>query len=104
MPLFVIRDKESQKHVVTTDPYAKCLQEPFENPFPPDSPYYHKYNNRKVYRPYAGKTEWVELLGFVTASNQAGFKPIADIPELSALYFSGDGKDASSVFVCLIPE
>lgn len=104
MPLFVIRDNEAQKHFVTTDPYAKCLQEPFENPFPPDSPYYHKYNNRKVYRPYAGKTEWVELLGFVTTSKQPGFEPIADILELNAFYYSGDGKDAGSVFVHLISE
>lgn len=99
MPLFVIRDNESQKTFVTTDPYAKCLQEHFENPFSPDSPYYHKYNNRKVYKPYAGKTEWVELLGFAATSNQDSCKPIADIPELNSLYYAGDGREAKSLFV-----
>jgi len=71
LPLFVIKDNPTGQYFVTTDPYAECEREPFQNPFPPDDPRHQKYENRTVYRPYTRKTDWIELLGFVMPKTMA---------------------------------
>ena len=75
LPLFVVKDNPSGQYFITTDPYAECEREPFENPFPPDDPKHKKYENRTVYRPYTRKTDWIELLGFVMPKSEA--EPVA---------------------------
>jgi hypothetical protein len=98
-PLFVIRDNETKELFVTTDPYARCATEPFVNPLTPDSPQFNHYENRKVYKPYLRKTEWVEFLGFAPTTALDGFHPISSIPEAGSFFFTGEGKDSQSVFI-----
>ena len=37
---------------MTTDPYAECEREPFQNPFKPGDSAYQKYEGRTVYADY----------------------------------------------------
>ncbi len=71
LPLFVIKDNPSGRYFITTDPYAECEREPFQNPLKPGEPAYKKYEGRTVYRAYKRKTDWIELLGFVMPKTMA---------------------------------
>lgn len=64
-PLFLIKDNSTDEYIVTTDPYLVCEKAPFTNPYPVDHENFQRFNNRTIYKPYDGKTEWIELLGYV---------------------------------------
>lgn len=65
VPLFLLKDKTTGEHIVSPDPYLICDKPDFPNPYPVDSEFFEEYSNRVLYKPYDGKTEWVELLGYV---------------------------------------
>ena len=50
--------EDDRRYFVTTDPYAECEREPFENPFKPGDPKYKKYRGRTVYHAYRRKSNW----------------------------------------------
>jgi hypothetical protein len=64
-PLMLLKNKTTGIYSLSTDPYALCGKIPFTNPFPPDHTKYQTYQNRRIYQPYDGQTEWVRLLGFI---------------------------------------
>jgi hypothetical protein len=45
------------------------IESAFINPYPVGHPKYNDYQNKHIYQPYDGKTEWVSLLGFVRTSD-----------------------------------
>ena len=104
LPLFVIKDTTSGDHFITTDPYAGCERQPFQNPFTPGDATYEKYQNRTIYHAYRGKTDWVELLGFVipmdgTSAESAGAERLSNIGGVSESFKAGEGKDADALLV-----
>ncbi len=100
LPLFVIKNNTTGEYFVTTDPYAECEREPFENPFKPGDEAFGKYQNRTVYRAYKRKTDWVELLGFVMpkAASQAGI-PLSAVPGMGKAFRSGEKAEATQIIV-----
>ena len=104
LPLFVIKDNPSGRYFLTTDPYAECEREPFQNPLKPGEPGHNKYEGRTVYRAYKRKTDWIELLGFVmlrAEADTASFPSVAlsSIPGLSATFRPGEKADAAAILV-----
>jgi len=104
VPLFLMRNSETKRYFVTTDPYAQCAGEPFKNPFKPGHESFAKYQNRTICRPYLQKSTWVELLGFVMPKDKADTKTVAYTPlsTVSAVEHSfdpGEKLDADSLFV-----
>ena len=69
LPLLLLKNNDTGNYFLTTDPYAACGKIPFANPYPVDHPKYTEYQNKHIYQPYDGKTEWVSLLGFVRSSD-----------------------------------
>jgi hypothetical protein len=69
LPLLLMKNKETGIYVLSTDPYAICGKKAFINPYPVGHPKYNDYQNKHIYQPYDGKTEWVSLLGFVRTSD-----------------------------------
>ena len=63
-PILLLRDTETQKLIVTTDPYLLVEGEDIENPMPKDHPQHGLYDGKKIYRPYRSPVEYVALLGF----------------------------------------
>ena len=55
-PLYLLRDTQENKYVITTDPYILSGQ---VNSI---------YKNMPAYRPYDGRVEYVKILGFVVGS------------------------------------
>ena len=68
-PQFLMRDTATGRTIVSSDPYALCGKKPFANPFAPGNPKHDTYQNRVIYQPYDGKTEWLGLLGFKIPDN-----------------------------------
>jgi hypothetical protein len=103
LPLFVIKDNPSGHHFITTDPYAECEREPFENPCAPDHARYEQYENRTVYKAHMRKTDWVELLGFVMPNTEAAPSleaiPLASVPGVEAVFRPGEKVEANAVMV-----
>jgi hypothetical protein len=104
LPLFVIKDTPSGEYFITTDPYAECEREPFENPFPTDDPKHKKYENRTVYRPYMRKTDWVELLGFVTPKSATDHpsletQPLSAVAGADKVFRPGERAKANEIMV-----
>lgn len=98
-PLFRIRDKQTGRDLVTTDPYAHCDREPFANPLPPAHPSYAKYQHRTLYRAFAGRTEWVELLGFVSTTREPGQTGLVQVPVAAGCFEPGECAAAADLFV-----
>ena len=102
-PLFVVKDNPSGRHFLTTDPYAECEREPFENPFKPGDPAYEKYQNRTVYRPYMRKTDWIELLGFVMPKSATDpsleTKPLSAVSGAEKVFRPGERAKADEIMV-----
>jgi len=103
LPLFVIKDSPTGRYFITTDPYAECEREPFENPFKPGDAAFEKYRNRTVYRPYKRKTDWVELLGFAmpktaTESSEEAI-PLSSVPGMEKVFRPGAKAEASEIMV-----
>lgn len=104
VPLFLMRNNETKRHFVTTDPYAQCDREPFDNPFEPGHKLHDKYENRTVYRPYLKKAEWIELLGFVVPKEKAdtgthGYTVLSGISAVKESFYAGDKLAAEDVVV-----
>ncbi len=104
VPLFLMRNNETKRNFVTTDPYAQCASEPFKNPFKPGHESYEKYQNRTIYRPYLQKSTWVELLGFVMSKDKANTKaasytPLSTVGAVQHSFDPGEKHDAGSVLV-----
>lgn len=101
LPLFVIKDNPSGQYFITTDPYAECEREPFENPFKPGDPAYEKYQNRIVYRAYKQKTDWIELLGFVMPKSEADASlesiTLSSVSEVEKVFRAGEKADAGEI-------
>ena len=103
-PLFMMRNNETRRHFVTTDPYAHCDREPFKNPFEPGHALHEKYQNRIIYRPYLKRAEWVELLGFVLPKDKADamkykHTALSGIPAVEKSFSAGEKLDAGSLVV-----
>ena len=103
-PLFLIRNNQTGRHFVTTDPYAQCAREPFENPFEPGHEFHARFENRTVHHTYRRQTEWLELLGFVMPKDRAdaaGHESIAlsSVPAMDASFDRGEKLDADSLLV-----
>ncbi len=104
LPLFVIKDNPTAQYFITTDPYTRCQRGPFQNPLGPGDAAYEKYENRTVYRPFARKTDWVELLGFVMPKDIANtdgreYVPMSDVPGVAKSFDAGEKLDADSLMV-----
>ena len=103
LPLFVIRDNPCGQYFITTDPYAQCEREPFENPFKPPDPAYEKYQNRTVYRAYMRKTDWIELLGFVMPKSATDpsleTKPLSAVSGAEKVFRPGERAKANEIMV-----
>lgn len=63
-PVFNIRDTKRNKVILTTDPYLLASTADFDNPYPADHPKHQRYQNRKILRPYDGRTQYLGLAGF----------------------------------------
>lgn len=104
VPLFLMKNNETGRHFVTTDPYAQCASEPFKNPFKPGHASYAKYQDRTIYRPYLKKTDWIELLGFVMPEDRAdrktyAYDSLSAIPALEQAFDPGDTIGAQDIMV-----
>ena len=73
LPLLLMKNKDTNEHFISCDPYAVCGKQPFTNPYPPSHTNYSTYENRVIYQPYDGKTEWGSLLGFIKQTTTPGF-------------------------------
>ncbi|HEG44792.1 MAG TPA: hypothetical protein ENH94_12185, partial [Phycisphaerales bacterium] len=71
VPLVLMRDVESGTYVLSTDPYAVCGKRAFENLYQPGHSKYATYQDRVIYQPYDGRTEWIGLLGFVIPESKS---------------------------------
>ena len=71
LPLFLMKNTQTGTYFLSTDAYAACGKLPFVNPYPVGHSKHNLYQNRHVYQIYDGKTEWVELLGFVLPLNES---------------------------------
>jgi len=100
-PLFLIREKETGHSFITTDPYAGCAREPFRNPASPDARNYEKYQNRTLYKTYAGKTEWLELLGFAVTDPAiaGGGTRLSEIPAMTQMFQQAEGVPAEKLYL-----
>jgi len=65
-PLFLLKNKSTGSHIASNDPFLLCAKTPFANPYPIDHQDYLRFEDRHLYKPYDGKTEWLESLGYVT--------------------------------------
>ncbi len=104
VPLFLMKNNQTGRHFMTTDPYAQCDREPFTNPFKPGDEHYEKYQNRTVYRPYSGQTDWIELLGFVLPQAKADtrafkYTPFSKLLTEAHAFDAGDKLDAKHLMV-----
>ena len=71
VPLILMREIESGTYVLSTDPYAVCGKRTFDNLYDPNNAKYETYQNRVIYQPYDGRTEWIGLLGFVIPESKS---------------------------------
>lgn len=104
LPLFVIKNNESKRHFISTDPYAQCVREPFENPLQPGDERFGKYENRSIYRVFKGGTGWVELLGYVMPDGLADRKThaylaLAEVSGVQAVFDAGEKEAADRLLV-----
>lgn len=104
LPLFMMRNNETRRHFVTTDPYAQCDREPFKNPFEPGHKLHEKYAGRTIYRPYLKKAEWVEFLGFVMPEDKVDarknqYTALSGIAALETAFDAGEKPGANVLMV-----
>ena len=103
VPLFLIRNNATKRHFITTDPYAECEREPFENPYQPGDGSFEKYQNKIIYRGYKRKTEWVEFLGFGVPKKEADSTiqhiSLSSIPVIDNCFVVGEKHEAEEILV-----
>ncbi len=105
-PLLLIRETQSGREFLTTDPYAGCQREPFANPLKPDDPSYQKYQDRTLYKAFAGKTEWVELLGFVLTEQPSdpATIPLSEVASVSDNFIQAEGVPSHGLYIIQGPN
>jgi hypothetical protein len=64
LPIILMKNNDTGKYFISSDPYAICGKVPFTNPYPFGHEKYETYQNRHIYQSYDGKTEWISLLGY----------------------------------------
>jgi chitodextrinase len=100
-PLLLMKNTESGQYFLSTDPYAAAGKKPFVNPYAPGDAKFETYQNRVIYQPYDGKTEWVSLLGFVLPMSDSvvppGSKTLADAT--TATFVKGEKLDAAQLLL-----
>jgi len=105
LPLMLLKNNDTGEYFISTDPYAACEKVPFTNPYPVGHEKHSTYENRVIYKPYDGKTEWVSLLGFAKQASSPGFiEPgyqllsdiLGNIP-----FIKGEKLDANSLMIPL---
>lgn len=70
VPLYLLRNKETNEQFITTDPYALGSREIFANPYEEDDSKYQKYTNRILYDTAKNKVEFLGMLGYVMQSSE----------------------------------
>lgn len=70
VPLFLLRNNSTQEYAVSTDPFVFSGKTTLINPYPESHERFERFQNRHIYKPYDGNTEWIELLGFVEQYEQ----------------------------------
>jgi len=102
-PLFLMKETATGKFVVSTDPYALCGKKPFVNPFPPGNPKHNTYQNRVIYQPYDGKTEWIGLLGYAIPkekiSDVSKYISLSAVLGNTGVFVSGEKDSADRLLV-----
>ena len=76
VPLLLMKNNDSGQYFITTDPYSACGKIPFTNPYPVGHAKHEKYENRHIYQPYDGKSEWISLLGYALPDTYIKTTPI----------------------------
>lgn len=101
-PLFLLRNTETLEYWLTTDPYAICDKQPFSNPYPSNHPKHEEYNNKVIYQPYDGKTEWVKLLGYVITTDMRDeteqYVSLSELFGPTVKFLQGEKLDSSELF------
>lgn len=72
LPLFLMRDKETGKLFMTTEPYAYGAEEEFANPYETSDPKYVRYLGKKTVSVNKERVEYLALLGFVMQGSEIG--------------------------------
>ena len=103
LPLLLMKNNDTGEYLISCDPFAVCGKQPFTNPYPPSHAKYSTYENRVIYQPYDGKTEWVSLLGFVKQTTTPGFAEpgyqlLSDIIG-SIPFVAGEKPDANQLMI-----
>jgi hypothetical protein len=103
VPLFQLKETATGKVVLSTDPYALCGKKPFANPYSKGDPKYETYQNRVIYQPYDGKTEWLGLLGYVMpeklAAKKSGCRSLSGVLNDNRSFISGDKPGADELLI-----
>lgn len=83
VPLFLLKNNSTGQYAVSTDPYAFAGKTTLINPYPQEHERYERFQNKYIYQPYDGSTEWIELLGYVEPYNQMrlldGYKQLSNL-------------------------
>jgi hypothetical protein len=100
-PLMLMRNVESGQYFLSTDPYAVAGKKAFINPYSQGDAKYETYQNRVIYQPYDGKTEWVSLLGYVLpvpdTGVPSGYKQLSDAT--GASFIKGEKLEANQLML-----
>jgi chitodextrinase len=100
-PLMLMKNVESGQYFLSTDPYAASGKKPFVNPYATGDAKYDTYQNRVIYQPYDGKTEWISLLGYVLPKPDSGLP--ANHTTLSeatdVIFLKGEKRDANELML-----
>jgi hypothetical protein len=104
MPLFLMRETATGKLAISTDPYLFCTKIPFANPYPAGHAKHDQYENRVRYITYDGKTEFLDLLGFVMPKDKVSPTLVdryADLKTIAAdpSFFSGKGETDANLVI-----
>jgi hypothetical protein len=96
-----MKNIDSGQYFLSTDPYAASGKKPFVNPYAPGDAKYETYQNRVIYQPYDGKTEWVSLLEYVIPMSgsgvPSGYKTLSDAT--TASFVKGEKLDANQLLL-----
>jgi hypothetical protein len=97
----LMRNVESGQYFLSTDPYAVAGKKAFINPYSQGDAKYETYQNRVIYQPYDGKTEWVSLLGYVLpvpdTGVPSGYKQLSDAT--GASFIKGEKLEANQLML-----
>jgi hypothetical protein len=100
VPLFLMKNKLTGKYFVSADPYACCEKTSFSNPYPINHSKYNSYQNKVIYKPYDGSTEWIELLGFGLTDNtvSVNLRPLSQVLNGTS-FIQGEKQNSSQILI-----